>query len=397
MAIGVKYYGQGTRPRQGEVPPTFGPSPIQQRATGTGYTSAFTPTITPAVDTDVDLPEIDLSGSPTDTGITPTSGSGTSGAAGLMNAETARRKFEAEQAAGAAAATRAQTGAQAQAAYLRGLLGQGVPSSITGEIGAQETAGRSYINTQAQNLLERLAGALSTGQQFTTQGFNTLRDYLAANPASAYAQAQRAVPTVTQNALAQYMQAQGVNPEMAQPAVDQANLAALGGATNYNQLLNVLTGAESAGQASRMSEEQMARALAGSQLQSIYGSGRANVEAEQLAALNALATQISNARIAAQQAQTAQEQAIQNALASVYGTGYTAPPTVTDTVTDTVTETVAPVAPAQSAPIARLAAQVANAKNQTLVNRANAFIEANPSATAAQVAKAFPSLSKKKK
>jgi hypothetical protein len=402
MAIGITKYQTRGVPRQGAVPPTFGPSPIQQRATGTGYTSAFTPTITPAVDTDVDLPEIDLSGSPTDTGITSTSGSGTSGAAGLMNAETARRKFEAEQAAGTAAATRAQTGAQAQAAYLRSLLGQGVPSSITGEIGAQETAGRSYINTQAQNLLERLAGALTTGQQFTTQGYDTLRNYLTANPAQAYAQAQRAVPTVTNNALAQYMQAQGVDPSMAQPAVDQANLAALGGATNYNQLLNVLSGAEASGQASRMSEEQMARALAGSQLQSIYGSGRANVESEQLSALNALATQISNARIAAQQAQTAQEQAIQNALAAVYGTGYTTPPPVpvTGTETETVTETVAPAAPVQSAPIARLASQVANVKNQTLANRANAFIEANPTATPAQVAKAFPSLTaaaKKKK
>jgi hypothetical protein len=61
---------------------------------------------------------------------------------------------------------------------------------------------------------------------------------------------------------------------------------------------------------------------------------------------------------------------------------------------------VAPVAPVQSASVARLAQQVANAKNQTLVNRANAFIEANPTATPAQVAKAFPSLTasaKKKK
>jgi hypothetical protein len=386
MAIGVQYYGQGTRPITRTGVDTSG-----------GYVPGYVGTTGATIDSGSDFPEIDLGGNPADTGITPTSGTGTSGAAGLMNAETARRKFEAEQAAGIAAATRAQTGAQTQAEYLRGLLGQGVPSSITGEIGAQETAGRSYINTQAQNLLERLSGALGTGQQFTTQGYDALRNYLAANPAQAYAQAQRAVPTVTQNALAQYMQAQGVNPAMAQPAVDQANLAALGGATNYNQLLNVLSGAEASGQASRMSEEQMARALAGSQLQSIYGAGRAGVESEQLAALNALATQISNARIAAQQAQTQQEQAIQNALAGIYGTGYTAPPPVTDTVTDTVTETVAPAAPVQSAPVARLATQVANAKNQTLVNRANAFIEANPSATAAQVAKAFPSLSKKKK
>lgn len=345
-------------------------------------------------ETEITIPPAPGLGDPAEDDGNGGGGTTSSSAAQLMNAETARRKFLAEQAAGTAAATRAQTGAETQAAYLRSLLGQGVPSSITGEIGAQETAGRSYINTTAQNLLERLAGALSTGQQFTTQGYDTLRNYLGANPAQAYAQAQRAVPTVTNNALAQYMQAQGVDPGMAQPAVDQANLASLGGATNYNQLLNVLSGAEASGQASRMSEEQMARALAGSQLQSIYGSGRANVESEQLSALNALASQISNARIAAQQAQTAQEQAIQNALATVYGTGYTAPPAapVTETVTDTVTETVAPTAPVQSAPVARLAQQVANAKNQTLVNKANAFIEANPTATLAQVKKAFPSL-----
>ena len=191
----------------------------------------------------------------------PSKGSGSSAA--LITANTAADKFAAEQKAATDAATTARTGAAQQAAYLRALLNQGVPASITGAIGQQETAGREYINTTAQNLLERLAGALSTGQQFTTQGYDTLRNYLGANPAQAYAQAQRAVPTVTNNALAQYMQAQGVDPGMAQPAVDQANLAALGGATNYHQLLNVLSGAEASGQASRMSEEPMARALAG--------------------------------------------------------------------------------------------------------------------------------------
>jgi hypothetical protein len=172
-------------------------------------------------------------------------------------------------------------------------------------------------------------------------------------------------------------------------------------------LLNVLSGAEASGQASRMSEEQMARALAGSQLQQTYAGGRANVESAQLSALNDLAARISNARISAQQAQTQQEQTLERALAAIYGTGYTAPPVVpvtgteTDTVTDTVTETVAPAAPVQSAPVARLATQVANAKNQALVNRANKFIAANPTATLAQVKEEFPDLTaaaaKKKK
>ena len=328
-------------------------------------------------------------------------GTTSSSAAALITANTARDKFLADQEAATLAATTARTGALQQAAYLRALLNQGVPTSITGAIGEQETAGREYINTTAQNLLERLAGALSTGQQFTTQGYDTLRNYLGANPAQAYAQAQRAVPTVTNNALAQYMQAQGVNPGMAQPAVDQANLAALGGATNYNQLLNVLTGAEASGQASRLSEEQMARALAGSQLQSIYGGGRADVESQQLSALNALATRISEAKINAENEQLQRDQAIQTALAGILGTGYLSP-TSKDPAVQTELEALVPgykriEPPVQSAPVAKLAAQVANAKNQTLVNRANQFIERNPTATLAEVKKEFPQLTGAKK
>ena len=349
-----------------------------------------------------------------DTGSTGSTGSGytylqdgdssSSGAGSLLNAQTNAAKFAAEQQAATDAAERLRTGAATQAAYLRTLLGQGVPASITGEIGAQETAGREYINTQATNLLARLAGARDTGQQFTTQGYDTLRNFLTANPASAYAQAQRNVPTVTNNALAQYMQAQGVDPSMAQPAVDTANQQALGGATNYNQLLNVLTGAESAGQASRMSEEQMARALAGSQLQSIYGSGRANVESEQLGALNALATQISNARIAAQQAQTAQEQAIQNALAGLYGTGYTTPPplgggttgggTTDGGTADGGTNTGGGVKVKTSPSIAALAAIPVKASNTALQKRIDDFVAARPRASAAAVAEEFPQLAK---
>ena len=390
MAIGVVRYGQrapqgGSLP-QGPVVAKYDPNNPLGLDTGDGAGAGTG------------------SGTGTGSGYDYLGDGGGSSAAATMNANTARRKFEAEQAAGDAAAERARTGAATQAAYLRSLLGQPVPPSITGEIGAQETAGRSYINTQAQNLLERLSGALGTGQQFTTQGYDTLRNYLTANPAQAYAQAQRAVPTVTNNALAQYMQAQGVDPSMAQPAVDQANQQALGGATNYNQLLNVLSGAEASGQASRLSEEQMARALAGSQLQSIYGAGRANVESEQLSALNALATQISNARIAAQQAQTAQEQAIQNALAAVYGTGYTTPPPVTNTETETVTDTVTKEPTGggvKQTAVQALKAIPVKASNTALQKRIDTFVAAKPNASAAAIAKEFPQLAaaiaKKKK
>jgi hypothetical protein len=333
----------------------------------------------------------------TDSGLTSTSS--VSGAGSLLNAKTNAAKFDAEQKAAAAAMLRQTQGAQAQETYLRGLLGKGVPASITGEIGAQETAGRNYINTTATNLLERLAGALTTGQGYTTQGYDTLRNYLAANPANAYANAAQAAPTVTQNTLANYMQAMGTPAGAVDASLGQVNAQATGGANAFNQLLNVLQGSEASGQASRLSEEQMARALAGSQLQSIYGSGRANVESEQLSALNALATQISNARIAAQQAQTAQETAIQNALAGLYGTGLVTlpPPVVPDggvaPVIPVVPATVAPaVAPKPLTAVQQLAAVPIKASNKVLQNKINAFISSKPNASAAAVAKAFPQL-----
>jgi hypothetical protein len=390
---------------------SYGKSPIEQRAYGTGYPAIYSPAVE-----EINIEGIDLEGNPTDTGITSTSSSGSSAAA-TMNAQTNAAKFAAEQQAGIDAAATARMGALQQTAYLRSLLGQGVPSSITGEIGAQETAGREYINTQATNLLARLAGARDTGQQFTTQGYDTLKNYLTANPANAYAQAQRAVPTVTNNALAQYMQAQGVDPSMAQPAVDTANQQALGGATNYNQLLNVLTGAESAGQASRMSEEQMARALAGSQLQSIYGAGRANVESEQLGALNDLAARISNARISAQNEQSQRDQAIQTALAGILGTGYLNPSSADPAVQNQLTalipgykdETVFPPPVGQgsgggvkkSPSVVALEAIPVKTSNTALQKRIDDFVAAKPRASVAAVAKEFPQLAaaiaKKKK
>jgi hypothetical protein len=152
----------------------------------------------------------------------------------------------------------------------------------------------------------------------------------------------------------------------------------------------------------------MARALAGSQLQQTYGAGRAGVEEQQLAALNALATRISEARINAENEQLQRDQQIQTALAGILGTGYLDPtstdPLVQESLTDLVPKYKAPEVkkpPVQSPPVAKLAQQVANAKNQALVNRANKFIAANPTATLAQVKEEFPQLTaaaaKKKK
>jgi hypothetical protein len=351
------------------------------------------------------------------TGLTEeTSGSGSSGLGSILSGQAAKRRAELEalklkneQEAAAAAIQRQITGAQNQANYLRSQIGAGIPAVTLENIGGQETAGQNYINTQYTNLLADLTGRRDTGSRLTTQGYDALRNYLASNVPQAYATAAQGVPTSTQNALAAYMQGQGVDTAATQSAVDTANAQGMGGATNYTQLLNVLRAQEASGQQSRMSEEQMARTLAGANLEAIYGQGTAGLEQQKLASLNELATRISNARLQAQQLQTARDQALQDALAALYGTGYVAPTETApgEPVVDPVVPVVPVTPPGQgggvktSPSVAALAAIPVKASNTALQNRIDAFVAAKPRASAAAVAKEFPQLAaaiaKKKK
>jgi hypothetical protein len=349
------------------------------------------------------------------TGLTEeTSGSGSSGLGSILSGQAAKRRAELEalklkneQEAAAAAIQRQITGAQNQANYLRSQIGAGIPAVTLENIGGQETAGQNYINTQYTNLLADLTGRRDTGSRLTTQGYDALRNYLASNVPQAYATAAQGVPTSTQNALAAYMQGQGVDTAATQSAVDTANAQGMGGATNYNQLLNVLRAQEASGQQSRMSEEQMARTLAGANLEAIYGQGTAGLEQQKLASLNELATRISNARLQAQQLQTARDQALQDALAALYGTGYVAP-TGGGTTDGGTTDGGTP--PPSNEPtgggvkqtaVQALQAIPVKASNKALQKRIDDFAAARPNASAAAVAKAFPqlaaNLAKKKK
>lgn len=256
-------------------------------------------------------------------------GSTLSGQAALQRAAFERDKFRQEQAAAADALARQQAGAQAQEAYLRGQLTGQIPSMVSGEINTQEAAGRKYIEDQAAALLGQLQQRQTQATGLTQTGYSNLMNYLARNQPTAFAQAQRVMPTITETGLGQYMAGQGVSPAAAQEAARLANIQAAGGASNYNQLLNVLAAREAAGQTSRQAEAEMGLAGQLANLQAIYGQGTAGLEQQRLAALQELATVISNARLQASREQAAREQAIRDALAALYGTGYVKPPTET--------------------------------------------------------------------
>lgn len=258
------------------------------------------------------------------TGVTETSSGGStlSGQASLLRAQTDAAKFRAEQKAATDAFTRTQTGTQQQADYLRKLLDSGMNvGGLESQIAAQETSGRQYIEDQAKMLSDLISGRRGQAMQTTTAGYDALRNFLAANPMQAYAQAQRAVPTVQQGILDQYMASRGISAAPAQAGQDVVNAQLAAQAANYNQLLNVLTGAETQQQASRAAEEQMARALAGSQLEAIYGQATSGLEQQRLAALNDLANRISAARLQNERDRIAREQALQDAIAKLLGTG----------------------------------------------------------------------------
>ena len=265
-----------------------------------------------------------------------TGSSSLSGQAALQRAALEREKFRLEQEAAASTFARQQAGAQAQEAYLRSQLGAGIPTMVSGEIEKQEKAGQQYIQDQAAALLKQLQERQTQATGLTQTGFSNLMNFLARNQPTAFAQAQRAMPTITETGLGQYMAGQGVSPAAAQEAARLANIQAAGGASNYNQLLNVLAAREQAGQTSRQAEAEMGLASQLANLQAIYGQGTAGLEQQRLGALQELATVISNARLQASREQAAREQSIRDALAALYGTGFVNPPVTGPTATETL-------------------------------------------------------------
>ncbi len=322
-----------------------------------------------------------------DEGGTSGAGSILSGQASLARAATEREKFLQEQAAAQAALQRQQQGALAQAAYLRGQLGAGIPSAITKEIGEQETAGQKYIADQAAALLGELQKRETQARGLTSTGYSNLMNYLARTQPTAFAQAQRSQPQTVQSALGQYMTGQGVSPAVAQEAANIANVQAAGGAANYNQLLDVLAAREAAAQQSRQTEAEMGLTSQLANLQALYGQGTAGLEQSRLSALADLNSRIAAARLQAQQEQIARDQAIQDAISGLIGTGLVAP--TKEEGGTTVEPTTGAV---QQTAVQALAAKLPGIRNESLATKVARFVAQNPNASAAAVKKAFPKL-----
>jgi hypothetical protein len=325
---------------------------------------------------------VDPTGGGGDIATVPEAGStGGGSSSGYYNYLINQQKLATE----AASTAKRAEGIKAQEAYLRGQLGQGVPESVSKAIEAQRAAGEQYIKEQEAGLLGLLGQRYGQATETTGGTYARLQDYLTQNAPTAYAQAQRAVPRVYETALGQYMAGQGVSPEAARTAVEVQNVLGAGGAANYNQLLNVLAAREAASQQSRLAEAQLARTGALTGLENLYTGSQFQVQQQRLAALADLANRINAARLTAEQQASARDQAIRDALSSLYGTGYVTPPVEAAPG--------APVVPPLT-PLQQLQQLTVNAptRNPALAARVQQLATRNPNATVAQIQRLFPQL-----
>jgi hypothetical protein len=345
------------------------------------------------------------------TTVTSTNTGGSGSTSGYYSYQSALEKIAADQAAASAAAERATRGAMLQGGYLTGQLNQGVPTNVSNLIDTSGTQGEEYIRNQYNALVNQLRGAytpetnVGTGylgaQGRTTAGYNALQNYLQANPPTAFQQAPQVPQTMASNDLAAYMGGQGVSTAPVDPTIAALNAAAGGGAQNYNRLLSTLGQLEQAGQQSRLAEQQMGRSGALSGLEQLYQTQTGGLQQQQLEALANLQANLTSQRLTAEQQAAARNQAVQDALASLLGTGYLSP-TSTDPGVQNILQTIVPgytppAAPTVATPktaVEQLAAIPVKASNTALNKRIDNFVAANPNATAAQIKKAFPSLGK---
>lgn len=251
----------------------------------------------------------------------------------LINAETNRLKYILdaqkaidEQNAAIDAINRARTGAANQAEYLQTLLGQGAPQKLIDLVGGQKDISEQYVKNQYDELMKQLAQSYGRGEQLTKAGYDALATYLTQNQPTAFTQATRAQAAPVRNDLAQYMAGQGVSTAPVEPTITALQQAAQGGAQNYNELLNTLAKLQQSGQQSRMSEAEMARTVAGTQLAQSRASQEGSLQQQKLAALADVQAKAAAERLTLEREAAARQQAIEDTLASLVGTGYVCPP-----------------------------------------------------------------------
>ena len=298
----------------------------------------------------------------------------------------AREKFEYEkqQTSDAAELARRKALAQYQAFndYYTGGDWRDTYNDLRGQLGQMQTTGEGQIGSAYNTALANINAGYGDASKLTGTGYDALSAYLNQNTNDPFAGMSYSPQAMTDTSQ-QFMQAYGV----ADPSV-QAQLASenqynqqLGG--GFNTLYDLLSRTSQQSQASRLAESQMARNIAMQNLLSARGAYGAQAASTRQSALNDLINQISGKKFDIGQAEGEKGTTLYETLLGMED----------GVVEKTPTKSTAPAATSYKPALQAIVNKIPTIKNQTLVNKIEAFAEKNPEATKAQVAKAFPSLS----
>ena len=314
-------------------------------------------------------------------------GGGGSGPSASDTLARERFEYEKQQASDAAEAARRRALAQYQgfSDYYTSGDWRDTYNNLRGQLGQMQTAGEGQIGSAYNTALANINAGYGDASKLTGTGYDALTAYLNQNTNNPFAGMSYSPQAMTDTSQ-QFMQAYGVADPSVQEQLASENQynQQLGG--GFNTLYDLLSRTSQQSQASRLAESQMARNIAMQNLLSAKGAYGAQAATTRQNALNDLRNQISAKRFDVSQEEGEKGTKIYEDLLGQQD----------GVVENTPVKSTAPAAPAYKPALQAIVNKVPTIKNQTLVKKIEAFAEKNPGATKAQVAKAFPSLSKAK-
>ena len=222
----------------------------------------------------------------------------------------------------------AERGAQTAAGYLeQQLSGVGAQyAPLLAQIAANKASLESGVNTNYDTALAALLARVGVANTETTTNYDALRDRLTAAAPRAFTNLPAATaPTLSQDAVSAYAQAIGAPTQAIGEAAVQAAAPYAGTADAYNRLIENLKANEAAGQASRLAGVDMGRTSTASRIGAQQLSSTNALDVQKNAALAQILQSIQGQQLGISQQQLAQENALRQALAGIYGTGYARP------------------------------------------------------------------------
>ena len=237
--------------------------------------------------------------------------SGGSGGGSTADSALARDKWMAEQATAKAALAGLQN-RLATGGY------RGNADTLLGLIGQQNTQGQQAIQGNYNTGIGNINAGYDTAQGMVDTGYGQLNQYLGANQINPYAGMQQQVSPVN-NAMANYLSAYGVSNDPVNQQVQASQIANQQGADSFNQLQQMMSANQEAGNQSARDVAQMAKNYATTNLGSQRAGYMANADSARTNALNTLLDQINAATYGVEEGVGKSKNDLENAIITAGG------------------------------------------------------------------------------